>query len=174
MRKTVFTAVIIVAALLVSSNSFAQQKNTIGVVDVEAIVKELPDAGIADKMLKDLQKKYNDSLVKMQDDFLKRVDQYQKQKNMMPADKQQKEEEKFKVEQDQLMKYRDEKLQEIGQKREEYLEPIRKKVRAAIQDVAKEENMSFIFDKGSAAVLFSEDKFDLTFKVIDRIKRGAK
>ena len=174
MFKRYFVPFIIFFVLSAGNSLFSQQKTNIAIVDVEAVVKEMPEASVADKMLKDLQKKYNDSLIKMQEDFQKRVDSYIKQKNMMPADKQQKEEEKFKIEEQTLLKFREEKLQEISQKREEYLDPIRKKVKSAIQDVAKEENMSFILDKGSSVLLFAEDKFDLTFKVIDRIKRGIK
>ena len=40
--------------------------------------------------------------------------------------------------------------------------------------VSKDEGLSFVFDKGNGSLLFSEDKFDVTFKVIDRIKRGSK
>ena len=40
-----------------------------------------------------------------------------------------------------------------------------------LQEVAKEEKMSFVFDKTNPSLLYSEEKFDITFKVIDKIKR---
>lgn len=177
--KKMFLCSLLVFSFLLTANNLKAQKSSsatfnIGVVDVEAVVKEMPEAGVADKMLKDLQKKYSDSLQKMQEDLVKKVEQYQKQRAMMVADKQQKEEEGFRNTQAMLERFREEKFMEINQKRDEYLEPIRAKVRKAIQEVAKEEGMSFALDKGSSAVLFAEDKFDITFKVIDRIKRGAK
>ena len=172
----ILCSILFVSFLLIQNDLKAQKAAplSIGVVDIEAVVKEMPEAGIADKMLKDLQKKYSDSLQKMQEDLMKKVDQYGKQKAMMVAEKQAKEEEGFRNTQALLERFREEKFAEINQKRDEFLEPIRLKVRKAIQEVAKEEGMSFAFDKGSSAVLFSEEKFDITFKVIDRIKRGAK
>jgi len=176
MKKMFLSTILILSFLLITGNAKAQKAPplTIGVVDIEAVVKEMPEAGIADKMLKDLQKKYSDSLQKMQEDLMKKVDSYGKKKGMMLPEAQQKQEEEFRQSQAGLERFREEKYLEINQKRDEFLEPIRAKVKRAIQEVAKEEGMSFAFDKGSSAVLFSEDKFDITFKVIDRIKRGSK
>lgn len=46
----------------------------------------------------------------------------------------------------------------------------------AIEEVAKEEKLNFVFDKveDAALLLYAEAKFDYTFKVLDRLKRGAK
>ena len=45
----------------------------------------------------------------------------------------------------------------------------------AIETVAREEGASFVLDKVSEAtiVLYADAKFDLTYKVIDRLKRGS-
>jgi len=50
------------------------------------------------------------------------------------------------------------------------------KVLAAIEEVAKEEKLNFVFDKieDAALLLYAESKFDYTFKVLDRLKRGDK
>jgi outer membrane protein len=144
----------------------------LGVVDMETLLKEMPEAINADQMLKDLQKKYNDSLVNIQNDFYKRVDQYQKQKGMMPADKQQKEEEAIKAQEQAVYKFREDKLNEIAQRRDEALEPIRAKVKKAIEQVAKEEKLDMVLNKLGEVVLFADDKNDITYKVIDKIKRG--
>ncbi|MFN3270624.1 MAG: OmpH family outer membrane protein, partial [Candidatus Kapaibacteriota bacterium] len=97
---------------------------------------------------------------------------YLKQKSMMPADQQQKQEQALQEEQLKMQQYYNEKMNEIQNKREEFLEPIRNKVKSAIQAVAKEENLQVVFDKGS--LLYTEDKYDITFKVLDKIKRGNK
>jgi Skp family chaperone for outer membrane proteins len=44
----------------------------------------------------------------------------------------------------------------------------------AIEGVAKEENFTFVFDKlNQTVLLFADVKYDLTWKVIDRLKRGT-
>ena len=48
------------------------------------------------------------------------------------------------------------------------------KVYKAIQEVAKEENMKFVLDKtGDAVVLYADPAYDITYKVLDKLKRGT-
>jgi len=174
MKKNLFLAIITI--VLFSSSIFAQQKSTItiGIVDVEMIVKEIPEAVQADQFLRDFQKNSNDTLTKMQEDLYKKYEQYQKQKSMMTAEQQQKEEEAMKMMESDMIAYRDKVYNDIQTKRDEFLEPIRKKVKDAIESVAKEEKISLVLNKLTEAVLYTDDQLDITFKVLDRIKRGKK
>lgn len=174
MKNYLFLA--LVTIVLFSSSLFAQQKTNllIGVVDVEIIVKEIPEAADAEAYLRDYQKKSNDTLTKMQEDLYKKFEQYQKQKGMMTADQQQKEEEEMKEMESDAIAYREKVYNEIQNKREEFLEPIRKKMKEAIESVAKEEKISLVLNKATDTVLYAEDQLDITFKVLDRIKRGKK
>ncbi|MBN2571739.1 MAG: OmpH family outer membrane protein [Ignavibacteriales bacterium] len=63
---------------------------------------------------------------------------------------------------------------EIYQKRNEFFGPIEQKIRNAISEVAKSEGMNFIFDKTDTlpVLLYTDDTFDITFKVLDKLKRG--
>ncbi len=174
MKKNLFLAIITI--VLFSSSIFAQQKSTItiGIVDVEMIVKEIPEAVQADQFLRDFQKNSNDTLTKMQEDLYKKYEQYQKQKSMMTAEQQQKEEEAMKMMESDMIAYREKVYNDIQTKRDEFLEPIRKKVKDAIESVAKEEKISLVLNKLTEAVLYTDDQLDITFKVLDRIKRGKK
>jgi outer membrane protein len=60
---------------------------------------------------------------------------------------------------------------EAAQEREKRLAPIREKVLRTIETVAKEDGFTFVFDR--ANVLYADAKVDLTYKVIDRLKRGT-
>ena len=174
MKKNLFLAIITI--VLFSSSIFAQHKSTItiGIVDVEMIVKEIPEAVQADQFLRDFQKNSNDTLTKMQEDLYKKYEQYQKQKSMMTAEQQQKEEEAMKMMESDMIAYREKVYNDIQTKRDEFLEPIRKKVKDAIESVAKEEKISLVLNKLTEAVLYTDDQLDITFKVLDRIKRGKK
>ncbi len=178
MKKSIFLGFLFIFSLIFSYFSFSQQKASspgglvFGVVDINLIVEQMPEAKDADAKLKEMQKTLQDTLVKMQETFQKKVDDYQKKKTMMPADQQQKQEQALLEEQQKMQQFYNERLNEIQNKREEFLEPIRNKVKSAIQSVAKEENLPIVFDKGN--LLFSEDKYDITFKVLDKIKRGSK
>lgn len=158
-----------------NSNANAQSKTLkIGVCDVEKIVREMPEAISADKNLKDLQQAYQDTLQIMQTQLMTRAESFQKQRSMMAADKQKSEEEAIRAAEQNLYKYRDAKFAEITDKRNQYLDPIRKKVSDAITAVSTDEGLTFVFDKANGGLLYSEEKFDITFKVIDKMKRGSK
>jgi outer membrane protein len=61
----------------------------------------------------------------------------------------------------------------LVRKRNELLQPVLGKIQEAIQAVSKEEGLSFVFDKAASAVLvFADEKYDVTFKIIDRMKRS--
>jgi outer membrane protein len=160
--------------LSVSQISFSQAAMTkLGVVDVETVLKELPEAIDADKLIKDKGQKWQDTLMKMRQDLTAKVEQYQKQKSMMPADKQQKEEEGLQSQNMVMLQFQEEKFGqqgELNKYRETLLEPIRTKIRKAIESVAKEEKIALVVDK--MAAIYSDQSIDITFKVIDKIKRG--
>lgn len=174
--RILFFGLIIITSLILNINSSAAQSKSlkIGVVQTETILKEMPEAVSADKEIRDLQKLYSDSLAKMQDEFMKKYETYMKQKTMMNAEQQKKEEENLTLQQNQILQFREQVLNIIAKKRDELLAPIKTKILAAIEQVAKEEKLNFIFEKGSDVVLYAEEEFNLTYKVLDKIKRGGK
>jgi outer membrane protein len=60
-------------------------------------------------------------------------------------------------------------------RQEQLMKPVKAKIYAAIDEISKEENMQFVLDKaGDAIVLKADPQFDITFKVLDLLKRGKK
>lgn len=156
---------------------YAQNKESfkVAVVEVETILKELPEAIEADKKIKEIGQKWQDTLLQMRNDLQSKFEQYQKQKSMMTQDQQQKEEQSLQAQQMQLLQYQDEKFGqqgEINSLREKLLAPIREKVKSAIETVAKKEKFQLVLDKLMA--LYAESAIDITYIVIDTIKRGSK
>lgn len=163
--------------LLVIPNTFLKSQSKdqfkVAVVDVEAVLKELPEAIDADKKIKEIGQKWQDTLLIMRGSLQSKFEQYQKQKSVMSADQQKKEEELLQQQQMQLLQYQEEKFGqqgEINTIREKLLAPIREKVKSAIEAVAKKENFKLVVDKLMA--LYSESAIDITFTVIDNLKRG--
>ena len=169
---TIFTFVVI--ALFTSSSAFSQAaKLAIGIVDVEAIVKEMPEAIAADKELTELSNKYRDTITARKTDLDTKLQNYQKQKGTMSASSVQAEEEKLLKEQQELNEYQQAKQDEINRLREKYLDSIRPKVKTAIETIAKREKLSLVLAKEAAVVIWSEDKLDITFDVIALMKKGG-
>lgn len=173
--KVFFIIVFLVSAnfSLFSQKPAQTSQLKIGVVDTKTIIESMPETLEAEKSLKELDKKYSDSLVAMQNDYMSKLEKYQKTRAMMPPEQQQKEEEAIGMLQNTILKFREDKFRELAAKRDELLDPIRKIIKLAIKQVANDEGFTFVLDKGSETVLYSEDKFDITFRVLDKIKRGG-
>ncbi|MGA2298711.1 MAG: OmpH family outer membrane protein, partial [FCB group bacterium] len=102
----------LIFALSFNQSAFAQKGEkavNIGVVDVETIVKELPEAVAADKLLKDITQKYRDTLMLFQKEYSDKIDAYDKQKSMMTADQQKKEQDAMKAIEIKFQKFQEDK-----------------------------------------------------------------
>ena len=160
-----------ISVFMIAFSAFSQTTK-IAVVDVALIANEIPESKQADEKLKSLQLAYADSIQNMQKNLELEFAEYQKQKNMMPVDKQQATEQSLMMKQQSIQQFYQQTQQEIMVKREEFLKPIREKVIQSIELVAKEDGYSLVLDKSGGVVLYSNDKDDITFRVIDKIKRG--
>ena len=98
-----------IAAFIATNNSMNAQTQKIGYVDTEVILKQLPEAQEADKKLKDIATKFQDTLVAMQKDLTGKLEQYKKQESMMTPDAKKKEEDQLKAIQQSMMQYQEEK-----------------------------------------------------------------
>jgi outer membrane protein len=51
------------------------------------------------------------------------------------------------------------------------MKPVQNKVFNAIQDVAKEEDLDFVFDRsGGVMLLYAKNQYDITPQVMDKLK----
>ena len=173
--KKLFIAVF-VAVVCVSSAAVGQAK--IAYVNSETILKELPEAQQAQKEIEMQVKIWQDEFERMGKQLQTEFEDYQKKQAMMdPASKAGKEraiqELQQKARDYQVEKF-DTREGEAVKMREEKFRPIQDKVLDAIKVVAQEEGFSFVFDKirDAAILLYADVKFDLTYKVLDRLKRG--
>lgn len=174
MKKVIVVCIILLGFVALTNNVQAQKNLKIGIVDVENIVKQLPEALEADKSLNEHGQKLQDSLVLMEQNLQKEYNDYLKQKAMMSQENQQKKEQEIQSKNSQLLQSRQLFANEIQQMRLDFLQPIREKIVKAIEKVSKDEKINIVFDKTSQAVIYFEDQFDITFKVLDSLKRGAK
>lgn len=177
MKKQYFFSSLATALLLAvfAVSAFSQTTLKIGIVDYQQIVQQMPETDKADKELAKLQQTYRDSLLAMQQEFITRGQQYEKESSMMTAEQKQAEEDALRALQQQIQIFQEEKFGmagELAQKREQLLQPIIDKIEGVIAEVAKQEKINIVLDKTSQAVVYSEDKFDITFTVLDKLKRG--
>ncbi len=174
---------LILLALIVFSTTLAAQTQTaplkIGYVDSEVILAQFPEAIKAKSDLEGMVTKWQKDLDSMKIDIQKISEDYQKQAKTIKPEDAQKAEAKYteKVQKAQL--YQDQKFKqpngEYFQKQDQLMKPVKDRIFKAIDEVSKEENMQFVFDKAGEVILLKADpQFDITYKVLDLLKRGKK
>lgn len=175
MKKIVFLT--LSALVMLSVSAFSQAK--IAFVNSGRILEQLPEAQQAQKDLQTQLKVWQDELERIRQQYQTEAEDYQKKQAMMdPAAKAAKEQALQDL-QSRFAQYQQEKFDtregEAVKLQAQKLQPIQQRVLDAIQAVAKEEGFNFVFDKVSEAtlLLYADETFNLTHKVLDRLTRGA-
>jgi outer membrane protein len=176
MKTRMFILIVALAALMLVPSAFAQQQK-IGYVNSSKIFQELPAAQDAQRRIDALGKPIQDSLEAMQRDLQARYEDYQKREALLNEAAKKAEQQKLIDLERRANEYRVAKLGndgELARETEKLLAPLRDRIRNAITVVAKEEKYSFVFDKTESIqiLLYGDPAHDITFKVIDRLKRG--
>jgi outer membrane protein len=151
----------------------------IGYVDSQKIFEGLPEAKEAQKQLDAKLQVWQDSLEQMSKGFQDQYDAYQKQQGMMAEPAKQKKQEELMRMQNEIQDFRQKKFGQQGEAailRAKVLQPLQERVLQAIGEVAKEEKLNFVFDKiqDASILLYADAKFEYTYKVLDKMKRGSK
>ncbi len=159
-------------AVLLTVSTLTAQKQTIGYVNVQEIYQALPEAIKIDSDLKNLERESQPRLDSLVGVYQTAVAAYQKTEGSMTQEQLQAEQKKIIGLENTIQQYR----QSIAVRMQEIQAPLNKKIKEAIEAVAQKENINFVFNKTDELpiMLYTDDKYDLTYKVIDVIKRGKK
>ena len=170
MKKIILPLVICLT--LFSGFSFAQLK--IGYVDSDAIMDNLPDAQDAKQKLNSLVQEWQTELSNLENKWKTKYDDYDKRKLIMTDQTRAETEAELVKLEKAVTDYREKKFGtngEVFQKQDELMKPVQNKVFNAIQEVAQEEDLDFVFDKsGDVMLLYAKDEYDITPKVMDKLK----
>mgnify|MGYP002860534822 CR=1 FL=1 len=148
-----------------------------GYVNSEVILQQFPEAikaqGELDTKIQEWNKVVDSLTAKLQEEY----NNLQKQAQTMPEKKRNEELQKLAQQQQAIDEYRRTKFGqqtgEIYRIQEQLMGPVKQKIFAVIEVVAKEEGMTFVFDRpGDVLLLYADTQFDLTYKVLDKLKRG--
>jgi outer membrane protein len=165
---------IFVVTLLLACLSPGLSQGKIGYINSETIMQTLPEAIDAQKSIDAFVASWETELQKMQADWKKKFDDYDKRKLIL-TDQVRAEQERQLRELDQsIADYRNKKFGQNGElflKQNDVMKPIQNKIFKVLEDVAKEDGFDYVFDKsGQILLLYANDKYDLTQKVIQRMQ----
>ena len=168
--------IMLLACVLLLAAPAAAQK--IGWINSGAIMSKLPEAQDAQHRLDNLTADWQAELAKMQNERAKKADEFDKQKLLL-TDQLRAESEKELLDMDKkIADYEAKKFGPNGDlflKQNELMKPIQNKIFDILKQIATDENYDYIFDKSSETLLmYSNDKYDLTDKVLDRMVKFGK
>lgn len=148
---------------------FGQLK--IGYVDSNTILKQLSDAQDAQKTIDALVQEWKDEIQKMERELATKRTDFDKTKLIMSDTKRiQIEGEITKLEND-IQNYRQGKFGfqgELYKQQEEIMKPVQNKIFTAIETVAEDEELDYVFDRsGTILFLYAKEEYDITSLVID-------
>lgn len=141
---------------------YSQQKIKLGHLNSNELLEAMPEKAKAQKSLQDYSKQLEDQLVAMQDELEKKYNEYlEKKDTYTDLIKKNKEEELTSLQQ-RIQTFQANAQQDLQKKEQELLKPIIDKAKKAIDEVAKENGYTYIFDTGTGVLLyFPKDSDDI-------------
>ena len=165
----------IIAALLLSGTAFAKDQS-IAYIDMQYILKNLPQYEQANEQLTMLSKRWQKEIDAAQQEAGVLLSNYQTEQIFLSdAMKQQREEEIVQKEQQVLELKRKYFGQdgELYKKREALIKPIQEEIYNAIQELASEKKIDLVKDRSAdPSLIYMSSKLDVSDQVL--IKLGAK
>ena len=139
-------------------------------VDTEYILSELPDYKSAQKQINELASKWQAEVDKLYEEVDKLYKNYNVEKVLLNSEQQKQREADIVAKEKEAKKLQQDKFGyegELFKKRQELIKPIQDRVYDAIQKIAKEDDLDFIFDKsGDMVMLFSNARYDKSGEVL--------
>ena len=168
-----YIGIFVIILLLIAGTTSVQAQAKIAWINSASIMEKLPEAQDAQRQLDNIVAEWQNELAKMQNDWQKKYEEYDKKKLIL-TDLLRAQSEKDLQELDKkIAEYRTKKFGQNGElftKQNELMKPIQNKIFKVVQDIAKEDDFDYVFDKSADIVMmYSNDKFDLTAKVLERI-----
>lgn len=163
-------AIVLFALSFLSIN--AQLK--IGYIDSDTIMEQLPEAQDAQKKIDAQIQEWQEELNKLEREWKSMYDDYERRKLSMSDQRRSEVERELVAAEDKISAFRQEKFGvegELFKKQEEVMKPVQNKVFNAIQEVAEEEELDFVFDRsGDIIFLYAKDEYDITNLVLEKLK----
>lgn len=178
---------ILIAAVCLFSFTDGMSQIKLGFVDSETILKQLPEAQKVQTELEGMQKLYVDTIQAKENEIKNKADNFKAR-----YDEAQKKVESGLVKSDAEMKTLQDEIGELQKevqtldenlslykqniqnvlvaKQAELFKPVKEKITKTIEEVAKTMKINFVFDKADGTLLYGDKEFDITFKVLDKLK----
>lgn len=168
----VATLVILIFVLGIVPSAQAQKSVF---VDTEYILSNIPEYNDAQNKLDKLSVQWQKEIKQKHDALVSMINKYQAEAVLLPADMKKSRQAEIQKKQQQITALQQKYFGpdgELFKKRQELVSPIQEKIYNAIETVAQNQNIDFVFDKtGSANLLYGNPKYDISDAVLDELAK---
>jgi outer membrane protein len=147
---------VLILTMMVSIPALAQHAK-FGYINSNDLLMVMPERDSAEADLQDFAKQLEFQLTAMTSEYEKKVAEYQQNQNVMNDLVKSSKEEEIMDLQRRIQEFQGKAQQSLTSKENELMEPLIKKAKDAISDVAKENKYTYIFDTSTGAVLHYPD-----------------
>ncbi len=167
-----YSSKIFIAVCFFTIAAFTQTKaQKFGFVDSEYILSKMPEYKAAQKRLDDMSSEWQKDIEKRLTEIDKMYKDYQAEQVVLTQDQQQKKQQEIVDKEKSLKDFQKSKFGQGGElekKKQELIKPLQDKIFDAVQKIAKQRGMDFIFDKnGDMIMLVANIKYDYSDEVLE-------
>jgi outer membrane protein len=166
--KKVSSLIAVVLIMAIAVPSFAQQ--TFGHIDSAALLELMPEKAKAEKDLEAFAIPFNDELKKMAAELESKMTGFESAQEGMTKLVRQTKVTEIQDMQSRIQQFQENAQAEITRKEQEVLGPIVEKARKAIDEVANEKGLTYVFDASLGVLLYMKDSNDVMAEV--KVKLG--
>lgn len=159
MKKRIIILSII--ALFFGVNTFAQTKIKLGHIDSMELLKQMPGRDSAQKILENYSKTLEKQITAMQTELENKYNDYVANQATMSQLIQQTKMKELQDLQSRIEAFQTSAQKDLQEKEKELIQPIIDKAKKAIEETAKENGYTYIFDSSVGVLLYYENSDDI-------------
>ena len=175
MKRYILITLVIAASWLLSMPTMAQ-KFSVAYIDMQYILKNLPQYETANEQLTMISKRWQKEIDAANQEVQVLVSNYQTEQIFLSADMKKKREDEILEKEQSVLELKRKYFGEDGEwykKREALLKPIQDEIYTAIQDIATEKRYDVVKDRSAdPSLIYMSSKLDISDQVLEKL--GAK
>lgn len=159
MKKTLI--VMLVAILAMGSTAFAQKNVKLGHINSTDLMQIMPGRDTAQAILQKESEELQEQLKTMYDEYEKQVSDYQERQAGWSELIRESQQKRIQDLAKRIQEFEENARERLSKRQEEVLQPIIDRAKKAIEQVAKENGYTYIFDAGVGVLLYQQDSDDI-------------
>ena len=175
MKRYILIALTIFAGWAISNPTLAQ-KFSVAYIDMQYILKNIPQYETANEQLNMISKRWQKDIDAAQQEAKVLASNYQTEQIFLSQDMKQKREEEILAAEQEVLELKRKYFGQEGEwykKREALLKPIQDEIYNAIQDIANEKRYDVVKDRSAdPSLIYMSSKLDISDQVLEKL--GAK